>query len=125
MKTKTTLYLLVLFVLILTACASISPTQAPGATTAPPARDLLSVPAAEPSTASEGFSSKAGVANAPVQQPAVVNRLVIKNADLVIVVADPSAGMTAILDMANEMGGYVVSSKSFKIRSENGVEVPQ
>ncbi len=60
-----------------------------------------------------------------VQQPAEITRLVIRNADLIIVVSDPLAGMTAIMEMANQMDGYVVSSKSFKTTAENGVEVPQ
>jgi hypothetical protein len=127
MKSKTALIGLVLFALILAACA-----RAPAATPAPSAnyapsggRDIASAPALEPGTASEAYSNKAADSDLVAQQPAAVNRLVIKNADLIIVVTDPAVGMTAILDMANEMGGYVVSSKSFKTRSENGIEVPQ
>ncbi|MDO8970917.1 MAG: DUF4349 domain-containing protein, partial [Saprospiraceae bacterium] len=120
MKMKTALYALVLFALILAACA-----RAPAATQAPAARDLASASAVESGTSPEAYSNKAGAADIAAQQPAAVNRLVIKNADLIIVVADPSVGMTAILEMANEMGGYVVLSKSFKIRSQNSIEVPQ
>jgi hypothetical protein len=122
MKSKTALFILVILVLILSACATAG-TSAPSSVSAPPLA-VAPVPAGD--SATDNFnSSKAGNESGVAQQPAAVNRLVIKNADLIIVVADPSASMTAILNMANEMGGYVVTSKSYKTRSENGIEVPQ
>jgi len=42
--------------------------------------------------------------------PAEPKRLVIKNADLTVVVTDPAAKMKAISTMAVNMGGFVVSS---------------
>ena len=41
-------------------------------------------------------------------------RLVIKNADLAIVVKDPRARMQQITDLAVEIGGYVVSSNLYQ-----------
>ena len=38
------------------------------------------------------------------------NRLVIKNADMAIVVSDPKADMTRISRLAEELGGFVVAS---------------
>jgi hypothetical protein len=52
-------------------------------------------------------------------------RLVIKTANLSIVVPDPGTTMDAISRMAEEMGGFVVSSNVYKTQSERGVEVPQ
>lgn len=59
------------------------------------------------------------------QQPASVERLVIQNADLAIVVADVDARMKAIEAMAVEMGGYVVSSNRYQTQTGSGVEVPE
>lgn len=54
-----------------------------------------------------------------------LERMVIKNADLSIVVETPSAVMDEISQMASDMGGYVVSSNLSQVRTERGVEVPQ
>jgi hypothetical protein len=56
---------------------------------------------------------------------ATVERLVIKNATLTIVVVDPLTSLTAISAMAEEMGGYVVTSYSYKTTLEDGKEVPE
>ena len=61
-----------------------------------------------------------------VDQQAVQERLVIKNADLAIVVKDPAARMKQISDMAVEMGGYVVSSNLYQsYYGPNSIEVPE
>ena len=53
------------------------------------------------------------------------SRLIIKNADLAIVVPDPSADMARIGRMAEEMNGYVVSSKlTQSYYGPNSIEVP-
>lgn len=54
-----------------------------------------------------------------------IERMVIKNANLSIVVENPSDTMDDISQMASEMGGYVVSSNLSQVRTERGVEVPQ
>ncbi len=55
-----------------------------------------------------------------------VNRLVIKNAELAIVVSDPKADMARITKLADEMGGYVVSSNLFQsYYGPNSIEVPE
>ena len=51
-------------------------------------------------------------------------RIVIKNANLSIVVPEPSTAMEAIVDMAEEMGGFVVNSNIYKTTTSQGVEVP-
>ncbi|MDK2982110.1 MAG: hypothetical protein PWQ55_2457 [Chloroflexota bacterium] len=51
-------------------------------------------------------------------------RIVIKNADLSIVVEDPTASMEVINQMAEEMGGYMVSTNTYKTTTHSGVEVP-
>jgi hypothetical protein len=51
-------------------------------------------------------------------------RIVIKNASLSIVVPDPSNAMGLITDMAESVGGFVVSSNLYKTTTSQGVEVP-
>jgi uncharacterized protein DUF4349 len=53
-------------------------------------------------------------------------RLVIKNADLAIVVKDPKADMARITKLAEEMGGFVVSSNLYQSTyGPNSIEVPE
>lgn len=59
---------------------------------------------------------------APVAQD--VERLVIKNANLAIVVDDPGVEMKAIAAMAEDMGGFVVSSNLYQTVTPTGLEVP-
>lgn len=55
-----------------------------------------------------------------------VNRLVIKNADLAIVVSDPRVDMAKIARLADEMGGYVVASNLYQSSyGPNSIEVPE
>ncbi len=59
------------------------------------------------------------------QEQPEVEHLVIKNADLSLVVSDPAAAMDRISKMADEMGGFVVSANLYHQQLENGAEVPQ
>ena len=80
------------------------------------------MPAAEPAPAFD--SSVTGDA----YNPGIVqtqDRLVIENADLAIVVKDPKTRMAEITALANEMGGYVVSSNLYQSFTSFGVEVPE
>ncbi|MGE5776960.1 MAG: DUF4349 domain-containing protein [Chloroflexota bacterium] len=52
-------------------------------------------------------------------------RLVIQNADLAIVVTDPRASLKQISDLANEYGGFVVSSNMYQSYSPAGKEIPE
>jgi hypothetical protein len=58
-------------------------------------------------------------------QAASADRLVIRNADLSIVVSDVPGRVTAIQNMANAMGGFVVSSNLYETYINNGEKVPQ
>lgn len=51
-------------------------------------------------------------------------RIVIRNASLSIVVEDPTGAVTSITEMAEEMGGFVVSSNAYKTTTSSGLEVP-
>lgn len=52
-------------------------------------------------------------------------RIILKNASLSVSVDDPAASMDAIFRMAEEMGGFVVSSNLYYYEIESGAEVPQ
>ena len=56
---------------------------------------------------------------------AKVERIVIQTADLSIVVSDVEARIQEIQDMAEEMGGFVVSSNLYQTYSNNSVLVPE
>lgn len=66
-------------------------------------------------------SNSAGTGN----PAAAVERIVIKNADLAIVVSDVEGRMKNIQVMAQQMGGFVVSSNLYQSYTSNYVEVPE
>lgn len=52
-------------------------------------------------------------------------RIVIKNASLSIAVQNPAENLDTITALADEFGGFVVSSNLYKTTLSNGAEVPQ
>jgi hypothetical protein len=84
----------------------------------------MEMPAAEPAPAfdSSVTSVEEAYNSGTVQTQ---ERLVIENADLAIVVKDPKARMAEINALANEFGGYVVSSNLYQSFTSFGVEVPE
>lgn len=52
------------------------------------------------------------------------NRIVIKNASLSLVVENPIDSMQNIAKMAEQAGGFTVSSNSYKTTTSTGIEVP-
>ncbi len=117
MHKKISIYLLTLLILLVAACS-------PAGLSAPQA------PAADMDTGG-GFALEEEAA--PMESRAfddsstdqVIERLVIKNANLSVAVDDPLVKMNQIMAMAEEMGGFVVSSNLWYRTLENGVEVPQ
>jgi hypothetical protein len=113
---------MLVLVLLLAGCASAAATQAPmmneggvGVAQAP------SMPQDR-----EAISYDSAGEYAPGSAPAPsVERMVIKNANLTIVVDDPAKAMETIAHMADEMGGFVVSANVYHYTLESGVEVPR
>jgi len=68
-----------------------------------------------------------GVESASLIMPSEpsADRLVIRNADLKIVVEDPVSALDEITRMAEEMGGFVVQSNLYKTQTEEGIEIPE
>jgi hypothetical protein len=86
----------------------------------------MEAPAAEaPAPALDTSESAVDLFNSPDFQAQEQERLVIENADLAIVVEDPRARMSEISALANEFGGYVVSSNLYQSFTSFGVEVPE
>lgn len=110
-----------LLLMLLTACAPAA-TPSAGVIRGDTVSSAPAAPA-QPNTGAKAANSFAvpNVANAQTD----TNRLVVRNADLSIVVKDPGASMDAISQMATGMGGYVVSSRLFKVTNSEGVEIPQ
>ncbi len=57
--------------------------------------------------------------------PDVAQRLVVRNASLSVVVDDPERVMASLGQMAEQMGGFVVSSQLSSMRLAGGAEVPR
>jgi hypothetical protein len=57
--------------------------------------------------------------------PTTTERLVIKNADLTIVVADPQKKLEAIAQLAESLGGFVVTSNIYQTYTSSGDQVPE
>ena len=87
--------------------------------------DMMESPASAPMPAAADLSKSSDTFNtsAPL---ANVERKIIKNADLSVVVKDPVQSMDEITKLAESMGGYVVSSNIYQSTyGPNNVTVPQ
>jgi uncharacterized protein DUF4349 len=96
----------------------------------------VEMPAAAPAPAIDSFNAPsvgggdAKTINGALNETSNVadngTRLVIKNADLAIVVKDPKASMDEISKLAETMGGFVVSSNLYQsFYGPNNTEVPE
>jgi hypothetical protein len=112
--------------LILTACGRAAvPTpsaqvNSAGAPAAAPEM-MYEAPLQAPAPANDAIANSAGSGSTA----AGVERIVIQNADLSIVVADPAAKMKAIEQMAENLKGYVVSSNLYQTTTSTNAKVPE
>ena len=91
---------------------------------APAERELYGLPAAAPEVGIVADQSVLSNSGSDIPTTAV-ERIVIKNADLTIVVSDVNGRMKNIQVMAEQMGGFVVSSNLYKSYTNNSIEVPE
>ena len=121
------LFAMLAAVLALTGCASARSIEMPAPMpTAGLARDLGvggAAPAMPETLAAAPASDMVNIDAA--KQAASADRLVIKNADLSIVVKDVEGRVAAIQNMANAMGGFVVSANVYQTTARDGATVPQ
>ncbi len=125
MKKLLPLIFILIAALILTACAS-ARSEAPsnfleagGAAPVMPQEEMFA-PAPEAAYDQSTTSNAGGGVSATS-----VERIVIQNADLVIVVSDVKGRMENIQVMAQQMGGYVVSSNLGQSYTRDNVQVPE
>jgi PBP1b-binding outer membrane lipoprotein LpoB len=119
---KRTLIMIMAAALLITGCAAKSPaTSASGnrsegfAPSAPLLDSQKAVEASGPTTNSGSFAST---------QPTDVERIVLKNADLSLYVDKPPESMDRISQMADEMGGFVVTANVYQTTLSSGAQVP-
>ncbi|MBI9043923.1 MAG: DUF4349 domain-containing protein [Anaerolineaceae bacterium] len=60
-----------------------------------------------------------------VSNTGTVERVVLKDASLSIIVNDPAAAMSFITKLAEDSGGFVVNSNLYKTYTGQGIEVPE
>jgi hypothetical protein len=124
---KRILFISLAAALILSACGvGAAPSQrsfdfAGGGAPAAEPEMMLEAPMEAPMPAADFASNAAGEGF----EAAAVERIVIQNADLSIVVIDPEAKMDEIGKMAEDMGGFVVSKNVFQTTTGNNIRVPE
>jgi hypothetical protein len=123
MKKITTVSLLFIAVVVLSACGGVALRSAESG--AEPYYDIA--PAAPMPMMDMGYAEE-GIAQSPGGgggvQAASAERMIIENAEITIVVSDVEARMAEIQIMARELGGHVVSSSLYK-SYRNNVEAPE
>ena len=119
MKKRYIFIILGLLGVSLAACGASRLAQAPAydGIPAPAALERVAVESIVEMEDSFGGEYDASIAN----QPATIERLVIRNANLVIVVEDPSASASSITQLAEQMSGYVVSLNVYQSTYGDGL----
>ena len=127
---KRTLFISLAVALILSACAgAAAPKQISQSFdtvgNAPAAAPEMMAEAPMEAPAPSGITDFDSNATGGGAEPAAVERIVIQNADLSIVVIDPQAKMDEISKMAESMGGFVVSKNVYQTTTGNNIKVPE
>lgn len=116
---------ILIFAMLLAGCATAKSTEYPIFEEAPVEVERMAVMDL-PSSANAGYAEDSMIDMKQSSQPGEgAERMVIRNADLRIVVDDPAASMKTITELAEEMGGFVVASQLYKIQTEQGLEAPE
>ncbi len=114
---------LMIFLMLLSGCQSAAATQS-AMPLAAPGEANFGAPASDGFGAGRERESAKDLESQSQSEPGA-NRLVIRNANLTIVVADPAQAVTTVIHMAEEMDGFVVSSNLYKTTSRSGQEYPE
>jgi len=108
---------MIILALLGSACAAARST-APELASQPQAGSVAPVPPRELAASDSNLANY----NTTAQ---TTERIVIKNATLSIVVSDPAKAMDAISQLADEMGGYIVSANLYQSKLDSGASVPR
>jgi hypothetical protein len=101
--------------------------SAPAARSAPAVAEMPST-ANQMAPAAPMEAEKAAIGGAAYDnagQASQVDQLIIQNANISIVVADPAAAMNSVIKMTEEMKGFIVESNIYKTHNDNGLEMPE
>jgi hypothetical protein len=120
MKTKSRLTILLLLIILLSASLSACANRMAASPGAPETVANMEMPAEAGAPVRDAAGGSYNT-SAPQANP---DRMVIKNADLSIIVPDPTISMDHISKLADEMGGFVVSAVLTQTSLQNGKEVP-
>ena len=117
---------LLILMITISACGlkAASVSQNGGVPEAPVSEGLTSDYAA-PEAYAPSAAGERSLGNTDAMKAQIQDRMVIQNADLTIVVADPESKMTDISKLAVELGGFVVSSNQYQNTRSNGLTAPE
>ena len=122
MRIKKALFAVAIIVSMLASCAALMPASS-NRSSEGAAQDMAVAPQAAPAM-EKSFAEESAPSSDFSATSASAERIVIKNANLSIVVADPVVSMDAISKLASGMGGFVVTSNLYKTTTSSGIEVP-
>jgi hypothetical protein len=119
--------LIVIAAIVLSACGASASEQRSFDGGAPDFAFPSSAPMEAPMVAAEEsyYEGDSGAAQGGGVAAANVERLIIQNADVAIVVSDVETRMNAIQKMAEDMGGFVVSSNLYQSYTSDYTPVPE
>ncbi len=115
---KRSLAFVMLAIIVLAGCAKAEPAQVTDAFRGAGEAPIAPAPEASQKELGEFQEKPAGYADA-------AERMVIRNANLTIVVAEPAEVMEGIIALADEFGGFVVNSQLYQRTTASGVKVQE
>lgn len=113
--------ILIILAVLLSACGAARLASAPARDMAEPMFIEAEESTANVFKAGDESSGSGFISN----EPATVERLVIRNANLTLVVEDPAASADEIADLAEAFGGFVVNSNVYQTTFAEGVFATQ
>ncbi|HEX7974038.1 MAG TPA: DUF4349 domain-containing protein, partial [Anaerolineales bacterium] len=115
-----------LLALLLGSCASSASPNKQSYPSAPfsSAGQPVQAPAAAESATLNSTNIRSSVPARGDAAAQAVERIVVKNASISIVVSDPAKSMTTISKLADEMDGYVVSANLDQVTLDSGAKAP-
>jgi hypothetical protein len=122
MKIKSAQITLVIIMFLLASCASLMPANSSRSPEGA-SQDMAVLPQAAPPM-EKAMAEESAPSSDYSTLESSVERIVIKNGNLSVVVPDPAVSMDAISKIASGMGGYVVASNIYKTTTNSGLEVP-
>ena len=123
MKRLTPYSIILVAAIVLGACAAGAVQSEPEFVMEAPAQPAADVAPPEAGTANIAVEER--VASGGGGEAAGVERIVIQNADLAIVISDVEGRMDEIQEMAEGMGGFVVSSNLYESYTSDYLPVPE